>query len=249
LYSRRKNDGSFLEAAHRKTMQSVLVFDLNGTLTDLSVLDPQFQSAFGSADIRREWFNEMIQLSMASTMTGHYVEFPKLAKAALDAVAARYTVRLSPEAEAAIVAGTRTAPPFPDVQPALERLRGAGYRMAVLTNSTLSSAEAVLRNAGIYVYFERVLSVDSIRTYKPSPEVYRYGASELRIPPSSMLMIAAHAWDTTGALRAGCEAAFLARPFEVLDSLAPRPRLVAADLGALTTQLLESDGLAKVAGI
>src|SRR5437763_862590 len=59
-------------------MRSVLVFDLNGTLTDLAVLDPHFQSAFGTAAIRREWFNEMIQLSMAATLTGHYVEFAKL---------------------------------------------------------------------------------------------------------------------------------------------------------------------------
>jgi 2-haloacid dehalogenase len=235
--------------AHRKSMQSVLVFDLNGTLTDLSVLDPHFQNAFGTADARREWFNEMIQLSMVSTMTGYYVEFPKLAKASLDAVAARYRVRLSEEAVAAIVAGTRTAPAFPDVKPALERLRDAGFRMAVLTNSPLGSAEAVLRNAEIYESFERVLSVDAIRTYKPSAEVYRYGAAQLKIPLTSMLMIAAHAWDTTGAIRAGCTAAFLERPFEVLDSLAPRPRFIAPDLGALATQLLQSDGLANVAGI
>src|SRR5438552_18819713 len=99
-------------------MRSVLVFDLNGTLTDLAVLDPHFQSAFGTAASRREWFNEMIQLSMAATLTGHYVEFPKLAKAALDAVAARYGIRLTAEAEAAIVAVTRTAPAYPDVEPA-----------------------------------------------------------------------------------------------------------------------------------
>jgi 2-haloacid dehalogenase len=221
-------------------MQTVLVFDLNGTLTDLSTLDPHFQSAFGSAAIRREWFNEMIQLSMVSTMTGYYVEFPKLAKAALDAVAGRYGVQLSPQTESAIVAGTRTAPAFPEVKEALERLRDAGYRMAVLTNSPLNSAEAVLKSAAIYEYFERVLSVDSIRKYKPSPEVYRYGASELKVPLISMLMIAAHAWDTTGAIRAGCGAAFLARPYEVLDPLAPRPRFTASDLGALAAKIIES---------
>jgi 2-haloacid dehalogenase len=215
-------------------MRPVLVFDLNGTLTDLSCLDPHFLRSFGSPAISREWFNEMIQLSMVSTMTGYYVEFPKLAKAALDAVAQRYAAHLPTATEDAILAGTRTAPVFPDVKPALGRLREAGHRLAVLTNSPLSSAEAVLKNAGIYDLFERVLSVDAIRKYKPCPEVYRYGATELGVSPSSMLMIAAHAWDTTGAIRAGCEAAFLRRPFEVLDPLAPAPRYVVADLNALT---------------
>ncbi len=219
-------------------MQYVLVFDLNGTLTDMSALDHHFERAFGSAAIRREWFNEMILLSMATTLTGYFVEFPKLAKAALQAVAARYGVRLLAEAETAIVAGTRTAPAFPDVKPALERLADAGCRMAVLTNSPLSSAESVLKNAAIYGYFERVLSVEAVQKYKPAPEVYRYGASQLAIPTSSMLMVAAHAWDTTGAIRAGCEAAFLERPFEVLDPQAPHPRYVARDLDALASRLL-----------
>jgi len=219
-------------------MQSVLVFDLNGTLTDLSVVDPHFQTAFGSANVRREWFNQMIELSMVSTMTGYYVEFPKLAKAALEAVSGRYGVQLSADAEAAIVGCTRTAPAFPDVKPALERLRGGGYRMAVLSNSPLSSAEAVLQHAELYAYFERVLSVESVRKYKPSPEVYRYAASELKIPPTSMLMVAAHAWDTTGAIRAGCSAAFLARLYEVLDPVAPRPRYIASDLGALAAKIM-----------
>jgi len=45
----------------------VLVFDLNGTLTDLSKLDPQFVDALGSASLRNEWFFEVIQLAMTST--------------------------------------------------------------------------------------------------------------------------------------------------------------------------------------
>ncbi len=222
-------------------MQSTLVFDLNGTLTDLSVADHHFQNAFGSAAVRREWFNEMIQLSMVSTMTGYYIEFSKLAKAALDAVAARYAVKLPQEAETSIVTCTRTAPAFPDVLPALKKLRDVGYRLAVLTNSPLNSAEAVLNNAGIYSYFQRVLSVDALKKYKPSPEVYRFAASELNIPLTSLLMIAAHAWDTTGAIRAGCGAAFLARPYEVLDPLSPQPRFVASDLGELAAQIIQAE--------
>jgi 2-haloacid dehalogenase len=32
-----------------------------------------------------------------------------------------------------------------------------------------------------------------------------------------MLMVAAHAWDITGALSAGCKAAFVQRPGKALD--------------------------------
>jgi 2-haloacid dehalogenase len=51
-------------------------------------------------------------------------------------------------------------------------------------------------------------------------------------------LIAAHAWDIAGALRAGCAAAFIARPGMVLDPLAPRPDIVGADLREVADQIL-----------
>jgi 2-haloacid dehalogenase len=43
-------------------------------------------------------------------------------------------------------------------------------------------------------------------------------------------LVAAHAWDVAGAMRAGCAAAFVARPGQVLDPLAPTPDVVGRDL-------------------
>jgi 2-haloacid dehalogenase len=56
-----------------------------------------------------------------------------------------------------------------------------------------------------------------------------------------LCLVAAHAWDVAGALRAGCRAAFTARPGMVLDPLAPRPDVVGADLAEVATALLRSD--------
>jgi len=56
------------------------------------------------------------------------------------------------------------------------------------------------------------------------------------LPPSELL--AAHAWDVKGALRAGCAAAFVSRPGKVLEPLAPRPDVVGADLEAVAARLI-----------
>jgi 2-haloacid dehalogenase len=52
-----------------------------------------------------------------------------------------------------------------------------------------------------------------------------------------MMMIAAHNWDTTSAIRAGCQAAFVTRPGEVLSPTDPRPQIIAADLIDLAAKL------------
>ena len=51
-------------------------------------------------------------------------------------------------------------------------------------------------------------------------------------------LIAAHAWDTAGALNAGCAAAFVARPGMVLDPLVPPPDIVGSDLDEVADQIL-----------
>jgi 2-haloacid dehalogenase len=54
-----------------------------------------------------------------------------------------------------------------------------------------------------------------------------------------MMLVAAHSWDTTGAIRAGCDAAFIERPGEALDASGPTPRIIAKDFEHLAEQLLD----------
>lgn len=132
----------------------------------------------------------------------------------------------------------RQLPPHPDVQPALERLQANGIRLATLTNSNVELAEAQLAFAGLRDFFEVRLSVEEVRRLKPAPEVYQMAAHRLGVAMDQVRLIAAHAWDVAGALRAGCAAAFVARPGMVLDPLAPPPDVVGHDLAAVADQIL-----------
>ena len=64
-------------------MKPVLSFDLNGTLTDTSALNPIFMRYFGQAERRHEWFAQLIELAMTCAATAEYIPFGKLADAAL----------------------------------------------------------------------------------------------------------------------------------------------------------------------
>jgi 2-haloacid dehalogenase len=54
-------------------------------------------------------------------------------------------------------------------------------------------------------------------------------------------MIAAHAWDVHGAMRAGCAAAFISRPGKVVYPLGPKPDVAAADLRAAADQIIAAE--------
>ena len=227
----------------------VLSFDMNGTLLDISALDGIFADHFDTHFARREWFDELIKLSMVATITNEYSDFSVLAKAALAAVAERHGKKVSAGAETQIMETVRTLPAFADVKPGLQKLKDAGFRLVVMTNSPLASAQHSIKNAGLDLLFEKVMSVDAVKKFKPSAEVYRHAAKECGVATSGLMMVAAHAWDTTGALRAGAHAAFVKREGQVLDPASPKPELIVNDMEDLAAQLLgepkKSEGESK----
>jgi len=220
---------------------SVIAFDVNETLLDLSALDTAFVRVFGSAAPRPQWFAQMLQLSFVGTITSEYVDFTAAQHAALRMLAERTGTQLDPGDADAIVDGMRTLPPHPEVRAALETLRGTGLRITALTNSRLDVAEDQLANAGLRDLFDATISADSVRRLKPAPEPYLAVAEHFAVPPGSVRLVAAHAWDVAGALAAGCAAAFVARPGMVLSPLGRRPDIVGADLTAVVGQILATD--------
>ena len=229
-------------------MPRVLLFDVNETLLDLRALDPAFERVFGEAGARQAWFGQLLQSALLATVTDAYADFGTIARAALGMIAPRRGVALTADDQAEILGGIRTLPPYPEVRQSLERLRGAGMRLAALTNSTAAVAEAQLANAGLRDLFEQALSADAVRRLKPAPEAYRMAADLLGVAVGDVRLVAAHSWDVAGALRAGCAAAFVARPGMVLDPLAPVPDVVGADLREVADRLLEIELGAAHAG-
>ena len=219
-------------------MGPVCVFDVNETLLDLAALDGEFQRLFGDPGMRVTWFGQLLQSAMVATITGRYTDFGAVGRAALEMTAARLGVELSDEDREAVVGGMTRLPAHPEVPGALRRLGEGGLRLAALTNSTERVATAQLEHAGIIGSFEAVLSADAVRRLKPAPEPYQMAAGRLGVDPSEVLLVAAHAWDVAGALAAGCQAAFVARPGKVLDPLADPPEPVVADLDELADRLL-----------
>jgi len=223
-------------------MARICVFDVNETLLDLHALDPQFARVFGDASVRQAWFTQMLQSAFVTTITGPYRDFGTIGAAALDMVAARRGVSITQEEKTAILSEMRRLPPHPDAREGLERLRQAGLRLVTLTNSTAQVAQAQMTNAGLSEYFEQLFSVDAVQRLKPAPEAYRMVAEHLGVAIGEIRLIAAHAWDIAGALRAGCAAAFVARPGMVLDPLFERPDVVGADLREVAERILEHEG-------
>lgn len=222
----------------------VLAFDVNETLLDLRALDDAFVRAFGDAALRPAWFQQMLQLSFVGGLTGQYVDFTTAQHAALRMLAARTGKTLADDRAEEIVAGMRRLPPHPDVRDGLRALREAGFRQVTLTNSPLDVVRDQLEFAGLTDLFDDVLSADEVKELKPAPKPYRRVADRSGVAISGIRLVAAHAWDVSGALAAGARAAFVARAGAVPSPLGTQPDVVVDDLRELARRLVARRGCA-----
>ena len=219
----------------------ILVFDVNETLLDLRALEPKFVKVFGKPGGLEKWFDQVILYAMGLTLAESYQPFGEIAAAAFQMVAASEGVTVSAEDAKEIIVGIRSLPPHADVVESLTRLRAAGFRMVALTNSPMAVANAQLANAGLQSFFERVFSVDTVRRFKPAPEPYLMVARELGVEPPGLRMIAAHAWDVGGAMRAGYRAAFIARTGKALFPLFATPDIVGGNMLEAAETIIATD--------
>jgi 2-haloacid dehalogenase len=103
--------------------------------------------------------------------------------------------------------------PFPEVPPALERLR-TRYKLVVLSNGDPDMLEAAKQYHK--VAFDRVISVAEANSFKPHVATYTKAAELVGLRADQVLFVANHAFDCIGAKSAGMRTAFIdrrSRPF------------------------------------
>ena len=107
-----------------------------------------------------------------------------------------------------------------------------------MTNSPPAAVDAQLAFAGIADLFEMSLSVDAVSKFKPHPAAYDMGARRLEVAPGELMLVAAHNWDTSGAIAAGWQAAFVALPGIVQGPLDATPQIAGSDMADVVGQIL-----------
>ncbi|TAM05828.1 MAG: haloacid dehalogenase type II [Paraburkholderia sp.] len=227
--------------SHSAARRRVLVFDVNETLLDIEVLHPFFARRFGEARVIRQWFAELILYSEALTLSGGYTDFGSLSVAVLRMIGVIRHVELTQDDIDEFIATIRALPPHREVPGALERLANAGFRMVTLTNSAGDAGKAALDQAGLSRYFEKSFSVEEVRQYKPAREVYMHVSRALNTEPQHLRLIAAHTWDTLGAMTAGYAGALVTRPGNAPLSIGPQPDIVAPDLDEVASRIIATD--------
>jgi HAD superfamily hydrolase (TIGR01509 family) len=71
----------------------------------------------------------------------------------------------------------------------LQHIKSIKCSIACVTNSILLTTEIMLKKAGIYSYFDLIVSNESVKNPKPSPDPYIFAMNKLGFGPSQTVII------------------------------------------------------------
>lgn len=217
----------------------VFVFDAYGTLFDVHAAIARHRDAAGrEADRFSEiWRAKQLEYAWMLSAAGHYVDFWTLTERALDHAFAR-----CPTVDRALRAQLLDAyfalDAFPDARQALRALKASGAKTAILSNGSPRMLEAAVGAAGIGADLDAVLSVDTIRIYKPQPPVYAMVTDRFKVAPADVAFVSSNRWDVMGATAFGFRCIWVNRANLPDEYPEFAPAKVVRDLASLATLTL-----------
>jgi 2-haloacid dehalogenase len=148
-----------------------------------------------------------------------------------------YGISFSTEDIMKLMEAWKELSPFPEVVPALERLK-TRYKMVALSNGEPHFLDHLAKNR-VQWNFDKIISVEVIGAFKPHPGVYRRAAAILELEVGECMMVSSNSFDVVGARSCGFRGAFVDRyglPYEDTPFL---PDVTVYDFTGLAGALME----------
>jgi 2-haloacid dehalogenase len=222
----------------------VLAFDQYGTIVDMQggltkAVTPFLKAKGWSGDpssFVTWWRRTHFENSMIDALLdrGH-TPYRQIGHRAVSNVMDRCGLEYTQTEVTNLVSEIERLKPFPDVVSALEKLRAAGYKLAILSNGDRD----MLKTAGPHIGFpfDHVISVQEAGYFKPHWSTYAKACEIIGAERSSILFVANHAFDCIGAKSYGMRSAFIDRRKRPFGETPHQPDIIAENFVALAAAL------------
>uniref|UniRef100_UPI003BA8F047 haloacid dehalogenase type II n=1 Tax=Stappia sp. TaxID=1870903 RepID=UPI003BA8F047 len=215
---------------------SAFVFDAYGTLFDVHAAVRRHAGDLGPEAQRLSaiWREKQLEYSWTRALMGRYLDFWVLTEQALDT--AMSIVGVSDAAlRGRLLEAYWKLDCYQEVPSVLKKLKDGGHRLAILSNGSPAMLEAAVAAAGIGDLLDEVFSVDMLKTYKTSQDVYEIVTNHFRIYPEAVSFQSSNRWDIAGATAFGFRSVWINRTGAADEYADLPPVAVLNDLQGLLT--------------
>lgn len=215
-----------------------VVLDVFETLFTIEPLGEKLRDVGLPSGALQVWFARILRDAFALEVTGEYKTFREIAGARLETFMSEEKLEPDRSIIDRVVTAFADLPAHSDVNPGLQLLQDANVRIATLSNGSAETIEKLFRNAKLENFVERYISIDEVKHWKPSREVYLHAARMLNADPADVALVAAHDWDIQGANQAGLITGFVARKGQAFSAVMKKPDVTGGSLEEVVRKLL-----------
>jgi 2-haloacid dehalogenase len=208
------------------------VFDAYGTLFDVNaVVEAGRAITADPMALSLAWRQKQLEYTWLRSLMGRYEDFWTVTEDALRWAIARLALPATEPDVRRLMDAYLSLACFPEVPSTLASL--AGRPRAILSNGAPNMLSAAVTSSGLTPHLDHVLSVDAVKTFKPSPAVYALGPQALKLPASDLLFVSSNAWDVAGAKSFGYQVAWCNRANAPEEHLGAKADYVVRSLAEL----------------
>jgi 2-haloacid dehalogenase len=183
------------------------------------------------------WRTRQFEYQWLRALSGQYADFWVATEEALVFAAELLHLDLTVDRRSRLMHAYLELEAWPDATVALQALRNAGLRLALLSNATSRILRSGISNAGLEGVFEYVLSTDAVQTYKPAPAAYRMAMEAFGLSNQEILFCAFAGWDAAGAKAFGYPTFWVNRLGLPAERLGQQPDAIGKGLNDLVVYL------------
>jgi len=188
-------------------------FDVYGTLIDTHGVVLELEQHIGelAPAFSQLWRDKQLEYTFRRGLMQAYEPFGVCTRHALEFVNQHLNCGLSQEQLGRLIDCYSTLPAFADAIAGLESAKESGAAIYAFSNGQAAAVEKVLNNADISHYFDGIVSVDEIQTFKPNPKVYEHFIARTQSTAQTAWLVSSNGFDVIGGVAAGMNAAWIQR--------------------------------------
>nr|Q53464.1 RecName: Full=(S)-2-haloacid dehalogenase; AltName: Full=2-haloalkanoic acid dehalogenase; AltName: Full=Halocarboxylic acid halidohydrolase; AltName: Full=L-2-haloacid dehalogenase; AltName: Full=L-DEX [Pseudomonas sp. YL]AAB32245.1 L-2-halo acid dehalogenase [Pseudomonas]1JUD_A Chain A, L-2-haloacid Dehalogenase [Pseudomonas sp. YL]1QH9_A Chain A, 2-HALOACID DEHALOGENASE [Pseudomonas sp. YL] len=224
-----------------------IAFDLYGTLFDVHSVVGRCDEAFPGRgrEISALWRQKQLEYTWLRSLMNRYVNFQQATEDALRFTCRHLGLDLDARTRSTLCDAYLRLAPFSEVPDSLRELKRRGLKLAILSNGSPQSIDAVVSHAGLRDGFDHLLSVDPVQVYKPDNRVYELAEQALGLDRSAILFVSSNAWDATGARYFGFPTCWINRTGNVFEEMGQTPDWEVTSLRAVVELFETAAGKAE----
>lgn len=188
-----------------------IAFDAYGTLYDIQSVSQVTEQEFPAHGdlITQVWRIKQLEYTWLRTLMGKYRSFWEISEESLVFTLRAIGLEFDDVKIARIMDKYLHLDPYPDCLATLDALHGRP--LSILSNGNQEVLDALVENTGVADKLDSVISIDSVKQFKPNASAYNLVEQNLNVAPQNTLFVSSNAFDACAAKNFGFQVAWIER--------------------------------------